>query len=473
MSAGRRVARSVVTLGVAQVATMGLNLVLWAHLGQRLGPEQFGVVGFGLALLSYFILAVTLGFDAVGIREVAREPAGERRLVRDVLGIRLTLGVVSTVAFCLVVAVVAPDRLARLALFVLGAQILSRAVQLDWVYQGRERMGLVAVRNAGAAAASVGLALALVRDPGDLVLAALALAAGPWLANLGLLGAYSREAGTPLPRADVAAWKALLVPALPLAASSFVNQIYYNVDKLMLAGLRSTVDVGLYEAGYKLFAIAVAPAAVLYPAFYPALSAAFGDAEAMRQRSRAFASALVAVGLPLSAGGAVLAPDLVDLVFGEAYAGAVPALRVLFSAAGVTYLGMAFGSPLMAWNRERDYMKAVFAGGAANLVLNAILIVPLGPVGAAAATLASELLVMAGMAWRFRRQTGTLYPTVLLRGLAAAGLGGVAPAAAAQALGWPVLASLAAVGVGTVVAAGAVRLVTPADVRAILRREPQ
>ena len=472
MSVAARIARNTVVLALAQAATMAVNLVLWAHLGRALGPDRFGVLGFGLALLSYFVLVVTLGFDAVGVREVARHPDRERQLVQTVLGFRLALGAMATLGFGLAVVWVAPDAIVRITLLVLGAQILARSVQLDWVYQGREQMGVVAVRNVSAAVVSAGLALALVRRPSDVVWAALALTAAQWVANLGLIGTYSRSDSFPWPGRDTRAWTRLLVPALPLAATAFAAQIYANVDKLMLAWLRTTTEVGYYEAAYKVYALAVVGSAVLYPAFYPALSAAFGDADAMRARSRAFSSALVAVGLPLTAAGAVLAPQFIDVLFDAEYAAATPALRLLFGAAGVTYISLGFGAPLMAWHRETDYMKAILVGSVANVILNAFLIGPLGTVGAAGATLLSEALVMVGMAFRFHRETGTVYPSIVLRGLVVGAAGGALPAWAATSWGWPLIPALVLVGLASILSAWAVGLVSIQTLRDALSRPP-
>ena len=465
-----RLLRNVASLALSQGAALALNFVLWVHLGRTLGAEGIGRLAFGLALVSYFVLAVALGFDVVGIREVKRDPGLEARIVPELLGVRLVLAVVATAAFASATLAMGLEPAYQAAVLVLGAHIVARAIRVDWVYQARERMGVSAVYQAATSAVTAAVALAFVRRPADLLVAALALAAGPLVAAVGVLAAYAREVRFPWPRFDRVAWVALLAPAVPLAASSLVSQVYYNVDKLMLEWLRATAEVGLYEVSYKLYALAVAPASVLYVAFYPGLAGALGDRDAMAEAARQFGRVMVALGPPLALACAVVAPDLIRLVFGAEYLGATVPLRVLLAYAALAYLSMTYGVPLMAWDDEKAYFWAILGGGLANVVLNVSLIGPFGPTGAAVATLASEAVVTVGMARHFRRHTGTLLPDTLVRGLVVAVLGGLAPTALGAALGLPVLVTLPVAAAVTLGVAWAAGLLSPAALVALVLR---
>ena len=453
-----RVWRHVGVLAPAQALALGLNFAVWVHLSRALGPEGFGVVTFGVALLSYFVLAVTLGIDTVGVREVARRAGRVRALVPTVLGVRLALAAGAGLVYAAVVVLLPNPPSERAALAVLGLLLLARAVQVDWAFRGLERMGVVALWQGAVAVLTAAAAFAAVRGPGDLVAATLAVAGVPVVASLGLLAVYRRRVGSVQPRVRWRAWEAVLRPALPLAAAAFVGEVYYNLDKVMLEGLRTTAEVGYYGVGYKVYALAVAPAAVLLPAFFPSLAAADRGAE-RRRAAAAYGRALIAFGLPLAVAGPVLAGPLVLALFGAEYAAAVPAAQILLVNAGVVYVAMAHGNPLTAWDLERPYMRVVFVGGAVNVALNVALIGPLGTVGAAGATLATEAVVLAGMVVLFRRETGGTHAGALLRTVPVALACGAA-AWGATVLDWPVVAwlpLLAAVWAGSLWAFGVVR----------------
>lgn len=467
-----RLLRNVGSLATAQAVTLGLNFLVWVHLSRVLTPDGFGVLTYGLSLLSYFLLAVTLGFDTVGIRELARRPERAGSLLSSILGLRLTFGLAATAAYVALVLLLPGEWPVRLALAFLGLRLVARVVQVDWVYQGLERMGTVALWKAATAIAMAIAAFVLTRDEADLVWGAVAISAPLLLVNLVLAGAYGREFSVPRPRFHWRAWAPVLAPALPLAAAAFVAEIYYNLDKVMLEWIATTTDVGHYGAAYRVYGLAIAPASVLLPAFFPSIASSLGDLDRQREAVRLYARTMLAFGVPIALAGPFLAAPLVTFLFGAEYAPAAAPLQFLFVNAGIVYVAMSHGNPITAWNRERPYMRVVLVGGVSNIVLNVLLISPFGTVGAAGATLATEALVLAGMAWLLRREIGHTHFGLVLHLLPTAlACAGVAWATTAN--GWPLLLGIALTGLVWAVMLSATGFVRVDDVRAVIaRRSP-
>src|SRR5690606_333160 len=259
-------------------------------------------------------------------------------------------------------------------------------------------------------------------------------------------------------------------PALPIAASTFMIAVYYNLDQVMLGLLRSEAEVGLYAAGARALTAALMPAMVLIQAFFPTLSGAWGDLEATRARMRVFASAMIPIGIPLGVAAALLARPLLVLFAGEAFAPGAPAFAILMANASLVYLNVLFGQPLLAWDRQRTYMLAVGSGAAANVVLNFLLIPSHGMVGAAAATIAAEGAVFAWMATAHVRLVGQAYLGVLARTALATALGVVLPLLWTGALGAPLALRLVAAAAGYGACAAALKLVPLTTLRSIRDR---
>ena len=472
MSAGRRIAGNVGALAVSKVATLGLSFAVWVHLARTLTPDGVGVLTYGTALLAYFVLVVALGFDAVTVREIARDRDRARDLVPTVLGLRLVLLGGAAAVYAVLVWVLPQTPAERTVLLVLGGLLVVRAVQLDWVYQGLEEMGTIAIRDVAASAIAAGGAFAFVRGPDDVLPAAAAIVAGPLLSNASLLVAYGRRYGLAWPRFDRAAWLAVLLPALPLVASAFVSEIYYSLDKIMLEGLRTTSEVGLYGVAYKVFALSIAPTGVLYGAFFPAIAATLGSPERMRSVSEVYARLQFGIGCAVTAAGVVFADVLVVAVFGAEYAEAGGALRLLFLNAGVIYANMVFGVPLMAWDRQGAYFRAVAAGGVANVALNVALIRPFGIEGAALATLLSEAVVLVGLATLYRGMAGRVFAGVAARAVGVALVGAALPAAVLVNFGVSVFVAAPVVAVVSLGALWASGLVALPALRSLLHSSP-
>jgi O-antigen/teichoic acid export membrane protein len=354
---------------------------------------------------------------------------------------RLVLCGVAALLYAGTVLLLPQPPLYQAALLVLGLTLLVRATQLNWAFVGLGEVGAQAVRDVGSALLVLAGALTWVHGPQDVVAAAAVTVIPPLLGNVFLLVVFVRRHGAVRLRFDRQEWMLLLTPAIPLAASAFLSEVYYSLDKVMLEFLRSTAEVGLYGAAYKLLTLALAPAFVLYQAFFPSLSSAFGDTNAMRERADALARVMVAVGLPLIAAGPLLAGDALTFVFGSEYAPAGPALAILLVNAGIVYVAMSFGNPLMAWNQQKPYMMAIAVGAGANVVLNVALIPALGMTGAALATVTSEVLVLAGLVRVFVKHVRFDLGGYYIRVAIASVVGAAGMAALGVALDMHVLAS--------------------------------
>ena len=427
MSVARRIARNAGALALSQGAVLGFNFLTWAYLAGTLGPAQFGVIGFGTALVAYFVVAVHLGFEAVVMREAAREPARLPALAGQLTALRLLLCIAALAAYVAVVFALPRPPVFRAALLALGLQLVVVATRLGWTFQAVEEMRTVAVRDTAVAMLNAAAVFALVRRPDQVVLAAALTASLPLAGNVWLWVAYRRRFGALRLVFDRAAWAALLRPALPLAASALLIEIYYRLDQVMLEFMDSTATVGLYSAAARLTTLAQLPANVAFGAFFPAVAAALGSMDLMRERGRMLARALLPAGLVVAAAGPWLAHDSVVFVYGAAYAPAAPALGWLLVTAGVIHANMAVGIPLMAWDLQVPYMWTVLAGAVVNVVLNVGLIPPFGMVGAGAATLAAQTTVFVLICRLYHRTTGELPFTDVLPAL------GVAVAASATA----------------------------------------
>ncbi len=182
--------------------------------------------------------------------------------------------------------------------------------------------------------------------------------------------------------------KELLLFSLPLLAVAMMQMIIMWIDTFMLGILRSSEDVGLYNAAHPLAQIISMPLTAILLMYMPVVSYLFGQGE-MKELQRNFSILtkwLCMSTLPLFLI-LFLFPDvLINLFFGAGYEEAEDTLRILS-------LGFIFnnimgpnGATLIALGRPQFMMWAAFATAVINIVLNAILIPHMGIEGAAIAS---------------------------------------------------------------------------------------
>ncbi|MDX1438546.1 MAG: flippase [Rubricoccaceae bacterium] len=418
---------NVLSFGSAKAVSAVVSLVLAAYLTRVLEPSGYGILGFGSALLSYFVLFVRLGFKHLGAREVARQPVIASQLVGQLLGMQLVLAIVGFAGFAGLVLALPKDAVFKTVLLIQGLSLFAHALSLDWLYQGLERMKVLAICQVASSVLHLVGVLFFVSDPEDIVIAAGMFSAGLAVNSALLIGAFVRGFGGISFSLQIDTWKKYLRPALPIATSTFMVALYFSIDQVLLGFMRTEAEVGLYSAAVKAVSAAQIPAMVLVQVLFPVLSTAIGSRDDMRERSLALARRMFPIGLGSGLIAAFLGTDLIVAFAGSAFEPAGTAFSYLMLNVALIYITMTFGQSLIAWDAQNIYMVVVTAGAVINIVLNVLLIPPHGIEGAAVATLATEAVVLVGLATQHIRMVGFPYWRTLLQTFAALGLGVIIP----------------------------------------------
>ena len=415
---GSRIARNFLALSAAQGVAMLTGLFTTAWLARALQPEAFGVVGFGAAFLSYFLIVVVFGTDRLAMREMARDPDGIPGLLPRLIGLRIALLFAAALAYFLVIEVIdQPDRVKNV-MRIQALGLAAAAMSLDFVYQALERMHVIGLRQAASSVLVLAATLALIDGPEDVLIAA-AIPHAVLICTAVWLGfRIQRDTKAIAVSFDFRAWGSLLRRSFPMAVILAMATVYLTIDILMLGFMDTAHAVGLYTGAARIYAIVGVLGGLLVAVFLPALSAAFGTADRMQAVYREFAFFMLFLALPAVAAAGCFPSELVRVVLGEGFLAVAVTLSVLMGAAGINLLNQINAASLLSWNREKAQMYTQGAGAALNVALNLVLIPHYGILGAAAASVVSELVactVMVGL-------IGRGYAAALLRPVLGLGL---------------------------------------------------
>jgi O-antigen/teichoic acid export membrane protein len=421
----RRVAYNtgVQAAGKAVILLIGAASIVVAT--RYLGAEGYGKFALALTFVQMLGVLADAGLLTVVVREISREPGRSAELVGNALALRLllSLAVVALAAGLALVLPYAPD--VRVAIAIAGAPFVLGLVNtsLVAVFQARLMMDRAVVADVAGRAAAFGALVAVVSlDLGFYaVVASTAVGAA---VTLGVTATFALRYVPLRPAADRRVWRELIWAALPLGLTLAVNELYFRADTFILSVFRDFEEVGLYAASYRIFElIAMFPALVMTSVF-PLLSRYLAESRGVALRTiEVTADLFVAVGLPLAAGGLVLAPELVTLVGGDGFADAATPLRLLLFAAVLAFVNGLFGYALIAAERQRSVLWLSATALAFNVALNLALVPPFGVDAAAATAIASEVVILAG-GWVLMRRHLSFYPRfgILWRSALAASL---------------------------------------------------
>lgn len=194
-----------------------------------------------------------------------------------------------------------------------------------------------------------------------------------------------------------------------LSGFNLVNYLHRNLDNILIGRYCSALDLGLYAKAYGMLRLPIMqiqdPISSL---IIPALSRIQDDRERYRDYFLKATMAVVFVGMPLVAFTAIASREILLLLLGDRWIGAVPIFQALIPAAFVGTTDMISGWVFLSRGRTDLMLKL----GIVNLAVVAAAFaygIPGGPLGVATAySVAYCLLSLPSMAFALRHSPVTL-----------------------------------------------------------------
>jgi O-antigen/teichoic acid export membrane protein len=425
--------RLVASNTAVQVAGRGLMLAIGlasiAVITRYLGPDDYGRYTLALTYMQLFAVLADVGLFTIVVRDISRDPSRTEELVGNTLTLRLVLSAV-VIAVAAAISLLLPyDPDVRVAILLAGLPLLFGMLNSTFVtvLQSRLRMGRAVVGDVlGRAVALGAVALVAALDLG--FYAVMWAAAAGALATAITTMLLTRPLARVRFRAEPAVWRGLLRTALPLGLALAVNELYFRADTLIISLYEPYQRVGLYTLAYRMLELALVFGTVFLTTTFPLLSQAVANDEARARRTIQLSTdVFVVLGAPLVAGGLAVAPEVVELAAGEEFGDAATPLRILLAAGALAWVNGVFGYALIAKERQMSALWLNLSALVFNVGLNLLLVPRYGIVIAAAVTVASEMLILAGSYVLMRRYFDffpaprTLVPALV----AAAAMGGL------------------------------------------------
>ncbi len=390
----RRVAANAAYLFATNVYRILLNMAIFFVIARVLGADELGRYAFALSYATLFSIAVHLGLNDLIIRQVAVNKSDGPLYFTVAVAAKLVMGILVTAATALTIGVSGkPTLVQELVLaaalttsFVAGVETV--VVAFFYAYErmsyvlalGIVKVTLNAVVGIGAALAGFGARGILWGFLGvETLVAALALY---WV---------RRRLGVRFTRPPAGAFPSLLWRSLPFGLNGIFITVYMQLHYSLLSFFAGDAATGVYAAAAKLVTFLCFVPSAITQALYPYLSrlAAAGEDGPRKAAGRSIRY-LALISFPAAVYLFFRGDAVISLVYGAVYADAGKLLSILALTLPFVFATYPAAVTLNALRRERA--NTAVAGGAAavNVVANLILVPLWGPLGAAAAFLATE-----------------------------------------------------------------------------------
>jgi len=186
------------------------------------------------------------------------------------------------------------------------------------------------------------------------------------------------------------------VQSWPFGMAGIFYLIYFQSDIILLKYLSGAEAAGIYNVAFLVMAAVYLLPGVIYQKFMlPKLHRwAHHDRERFYYTYRVGNVFMVGLGVVAMLGLWVVVPWAIPVLFGVEYQGAVMLLMILSLATPIRFLAISIGATLVTQDHMQRKVKYMGMVAALNITLNLALIPTFGGIGAAVATVMSELVLL-------------------------------------------------------------------------------
>lgn len=398
-AAGGSAVRGSALRSAGYVAGLGLGLASAPLLTRHLGVVAFGQYVTVMALVALVAGVTEGGLNSIALREfAANDASGRRRVMADLLGIRVVLsiaGAAIAVGFALVAGY---DHILLLGTAVAVGGTMVQVVQtlLGTALQGSMRFGWVTSLELLRQVVSVVLIVILVVG-GASLLPFLAVPLAAAVVTLVITLRVVRKITPRRPTFHVRRWWPLIRDTLPFAAAIAVSVIYFRIGVLLVSLISTEEETGYFATSFRIIDVLIGLPPLIAGAAFPILSraAARGNHDRLRFASGRLIDGTLILGTWLALSLALGSQVAIDIFGGPQFDPSVPVLRIQGLAVIATCMAIAVGHVLLALRRHTAILIANAVALLASVALCLALIPALGAQGAALAIVLAEFTLVA------------------------------------------------------------------------------
>lgn len=359
---------------------------------QYLGPSNFGLVNYGIAYTAFFYSLCTLGINSILVKALIDENTREGEILGSTIVLQIISSILSALTIICIVGIVDRDKttIVVVALCSIGLPFRVFHCIMYWFQAHLVSKYSAIATTVGYLLISFFRVVLLIRGA-SVCWFATANALDYLIISIVLLFFYFRCKGHFF-TFSINRSKELLKMGAPFILAGLMVSIYGQTDKIMLKQMLNSESVGYYSVAVSLAnAWAFILSAIIDSLIPIIMEAHKTDYKKYERFNRILYFIVFYISIFVSLLFLVFSKPVIMLLYGNVYLPAVLPLQIVSWYVAFSYLGVARDAWIIS-EKLQKYVFPIYAGAVAiNVVLNFILIPPLGASGAALASLLTQI----------------------------------------------------------------------------------
>ncbi len=331
MSITRRIISNFIWSIISEAIGKGGFFIANIYLARRLGVENFGLFSFAQAITFYFWLAVDLGTNMYGIREIAKNKDSAESIVNPLLTIRLCSGLLVFLFYAFTLMFFNMPSAQKFTFLGCGLYLLTFAFYTDWVFKGLEKFNLIAFGTVISSFVFLSGIFLLVKSGEDAAAAAFAWSVSFFAGGLGMFLVLNCKLNIKYrPIFNLTIWIFHLKESIHFTIAGVLSILFNYLPIFLLGIFFSKHDIGIFSAPYRTITFLSAPGFLIATAIYPTLSELYNtNKDEFIKTGRKFLVMMIFLGLSVGCAGSILGDKVIMILYGPQYGDSVSVFRIL------------------------------------------------------------------------------------------------------------------------------------------------
>ena len=375
-----------------QLLVIILPIITTPYVTRVFSSNDLGTYGYFNSIVTYFILLATLGVANYGTKEISSHRNDIRKNFWGIYTLQFGATCLSILLY--IILCFAFSFMQNPVAYILGLSLLSKGMDISWLFQGLEDFRKITVRNITVKLVGVVSIFLFVKSPGDLYLYVSLLTVFELLGQLSMWFPAREFIGKP--HLDLCYAKQHLKPVILLFLPQIAISLYVTLDRTMLGALASTTDVGIYDQALKLVNILLTLVTSLGSVMLPRVSNLLskGNNEAVNRMHQISFLIYNLVIFPIIAGMLIINNDFVKCFLGNDFQEARDAIAIMmfrmFFIGWTNIMGIQI---LIPHNKNKEFLTSTTVPAIVSVGLNLLLLPKFGYIGAAIVSVLTEVFV--------------------------------------------------------------------------------
>lgn len=393
-----------------------LQLIVGMLCARYLGPTNYGLINYAASILAFATPVMRLGLNATLVHELIEDPEHEGQIMGTSLAMNLFSSFVCMVGvFCFVSVANRGDTTTIIVCMLYSISLFFSAlemVQYWFQYKLMAKYASVVMLIAYAAVSAYKIFLLVTEK--SVFWFAMSNTLDFGIIGISLIVIFLMK-GNRFSFSMERAGK-MLSKSKHYILSALMVTIFQSTDHIMLTAIVGNSENGIYSAANTCATVTLFVYLAIIDSFRPMILSCKKTEESSygRNMSRLYCI-IIYLALAQSIVFSLFADLIVSILYGDAYAGAIPVLRILTW----YFIFSCMGSVRNVWilaEQKQQYLWGINLSGAlANVVLNGLLIPFMGASGAALASLLTQFFTNFVLCFVFKPIRGNV--PILLQGM--------------------------------------------------------